>query len=82
MVCGHQHENVCCRKAESGIAQHSLEFVPLEETIGTPPVRIEVARVPLDCPTLLRVGGCHGYAPEFAYTDYSTFTFIRIVPRT
>jgi DNA repair exonuclease SbcCD nuclease subunit len=79
MVCGHQHERICCRKTATGIAQHTLAFTPLERS---PSFRLEVASVPLDVPTLLRVGGCHGFVPEFAYTDYSTFWFIRITPRT
>ena len=82
MCCGHQHENICCRKTPSGIVRQKLEFTPLSFDHEGIPFRIEAASVPLDVPTLLRVGGCHGYAPEFAYTDFSTFTFIRIVPRT
>jgi hypothetical protein len=42
-------------------------------------LQLEVARIPLDLPTINRVGGCHGSEPEFAYTDYSTFSYIRIV---
>lgn len=81
MVCGHQHENICCRKTLAGIVRHDLEFRPVETMLGTPPARVEVAVVPLDVPALMRVGGCFGDAPEFAYTDFSTFSFIRIVPR-
>jgi DNA repair exonuclease SbcCD nuclease subunit len=81
MCCGHQHEHICCRKTPSGIVQTELEFVPvvLEKEGGQ--IRLDVARISLDVPTLLRVGGCHGYAPEFAFTDYSTFSFIRFAPR-
>lgn len=82
MCCGHQHENVCCRKTMDGIIQQKLDFRPVENR-GAPegPV-LEVARVPLDVPTLLRLGGCHGTLPEFGYTDYSTFFFIRIASRS
>ena len=30
MCCGHQHENVCCRKTTDGIVQQQLEFRPVE----------------------------------------------------
>lgn len=81
MVCGHQHENVCCRKTPDGIRQLDLVFSPytLEREQGR--VTLDVARVPLDLPTLFRVGGCFGSAPEFAYTDLSTFSYIRIPPQ-
>jgi len=77
MCCGHQHLNVCCRKTMDGIVQHSLDFRPNLLLDGSRKIPIEVATVPLDVPTLLRIGGCHGQRPEFAYTDYSTFSFIR-----
>ncbi|MCK9630251.1 MAG: metallophosphoesterase [Methanoregula sp.] len=80
MCCGHQHEHICCRKTPDGIIEQQLDFVPLNLTGGTSDVNLEVARVPLDYPTLLRVGGCHGDAPEFAYADSSAFTFIRLLP--
>jgi len=81
MCCGHQHENICCRKTPGGIVQQELGFVPLvlEKDGGT--LRLDVARVPLDLPSILRIGGCFGPVPEFAYTDFSTFSFIRIAPR-
>jgi hypothetical protein len=81
MCCGHQHEHICCRKTPAGIIQQELEFVPVPIPKDGGLLKLEVARVPLDVPTLLRVGGCHGYAPEFAYTDYSTFSFIRFASR-
>jgi hypothetical protein len=81
MVCGHQHEHICCRKTPSGIVQNELEFMPMQLEHQGGKIMLDVARVPLDVPTLLRVGGCHGIAPEFAYTDFSTFSFIRIAPR-
>jgi hypothetical protein len=82
MCCGHQHENVCCRKTTEGIVQQQLEFKPVENRDAPEGPGLEVASVPLDVPTLLRLGGCHGTLPEFGYTDYSTFFFIRIVSRS
>jgi DNA repair exonuclease SbcCD nuclease subunit len=81
MACGHQHEHICCRKTPGGIVQQELEFktMPFSQ-VGTSRT-LDVARVSLDVPSLLRIGGCHGQAPEFAYTDFSTFSFIRITPR-
>jgi len=79
MCCGHQHEHICCRKTLDGIVETGLDFAPLLLSDGRKESSLEIARVPLDCPTLFRVGGCHGYAPEFAYTDFSTFTFIRLM---
>ena len=79
MCCGHQHSHICCRKTSGGIVQQPIEFVPLPEKKSRDNLELEVARVPLDLPTLTRVGGCHGSEPEFAYTDYSTFSYIRII---
>jgi len=76
MCCGHQHQNICCRKTPGGIVRKPIEYVPPDTNRGEPV--IERSAVPLDLPTLLRVGGCHGDEPEFAYTDFSTFSFIRI----
>jgi len=76
MCCGHQHQNICCRKTPGGIVRKPIEYVPPDTKQGEPV--IERSPVPLDLPTLLRVGGCHGDEPEFAYTDFSTFSFIRI----
>ena len=81
MCCGHQHHNICCRKMPNGIVENPIELEPLAVKKQEDEYRIEVARIPLDVPTLLRVGGCHGDEPEFAYTDFSTFSFIRINPR-
>jgi len=82
MCCGHQHENVCCRKTSSGIVQQELEFRPLQNPDALEGPGLEVATVPLDVPTLLRLGGCHGSMPEFAYTDCTSFFFIRIISRS
>ncbi|MCK9580490.1 MAG: metallophosphoesterase [Methanoregula sp.] len=81
MVCGHQHEHICCRKTPGGIVQTELMFEPMVIGNDENILNLDVARVPLDSPSLLRVGGCFGPAPEFAYTDFSTFSFIRIAPR-
>jgi hypothetical protein len=79
MCCGHQHQHVCCRKTIDGIVEQRLDFKPLVLKQDATVIHLEVARIPLDCPTLLRVGGCHGEMPEFAYTDFSTFLFVRIL---
>lgn len=78
MCCGHQHQNICCRKTPEGIVRIPIEFSPVEGTMKDGRKIIEVARIPLTLPSLLRVGGCHGDEPEFAYTDFSSFSFIRI----
>jgi predicted phosphodiesterase len=78
MCCGHQHQNICCRKTEKGIIQKKVEFEPVAAKKEENTYHTEVARVSLDVPTLLRVGGCHGDNPEFAFTDFSTFSFIRL----
>ena len=80
MCCGHQHEHICCRKTPDGIVEQALEFVPVTLKNNPKEIPLEIAKIPLDCPTLFRVGGCHGDEPEFAYTDFSTFTFIRMIP--
>jgi len=76
MCCGHQHQNICCRKTPEGIVRKPIEYAHPDTKRGEPV--IERSPVPLDLPSLLRVGGCHGDEPEFAYTDFSTFSFIRI----
>jgi len=81
MCCGHQHEHICCRKTATGIVQHELDFQPVNLGMDRK-IQLDVARVSLDVPTILRVGGCHGYAPEFAYTDFKTFSFIRFASRS
>ncbi|MDO9035896.1 MAG: metallophosphoesterase [Methanoregula sp.] len=79
LCCGHQHTHICCRKTPQGVVQHPIEFLPLPQKNSRDNLNLEVARIPLDLPTINRVGSCHGSEPEFAYTDYSTFSFIRIV---
>lgn len=79
MCCGHQHEHICCLKTKDGIKEQVLEFDPLTLNDAHKERQMEIAKIPLDCPALFRVGGCHGREPEFAYTDFSTFTFIRLL---
>jgi len=79
LCCGHQHTSLCCRNTEAGgVRPCRLEYTPV-----TPPVLEEgglfEARVLLDSPAILRVGACHGETPEFACTDFRTFSFLRIV---
>jgi Calcineurin-like phosphoesterase len=81
MCCGHQHQNICCRKLPEGIVQSPLEFFPVGPKKPDERYRMEASRITLDAPSLLRVGGCHGDEPEFAFTDFSTFSFIRILNR-
>ena len=52
-----------------------------EKDILFPGEEIEVARIPLDMPTLFRLGGCHGKMPEFAYADRTTFTYPRVAAK-
>jgi len=80
MVCGHQHTHICCRKTPDGISRYPIVFTPrILKPDATP--TLGVARVPLDVPTLFRIGGCHGDEPEFAYADDSTFSYIRLLYR-
>ncbi len=81
MCCGHQHENVCCRKTGTGIVQQPLDFHVMKSSDDRKGPVLETAAVPLNLPTIFRIGGCFGPEPEFAYTDYSTFSFIRITSR-
>jgi DNA repair exonuclease SbcCD nuclease subunit len=78
MCCGHQHQNICCRKKSDGIVQEKLDFQPLENRNNLEGPAFAIVRVPMDVPTIFRLGGCHGIMPEFAYMDSSTFSFIRI----
>jgi predicted phosphodiesterase len=78
MCCGHQHQNICCRKTPEGIVRHKVVYGLPEGDFDGQKRTIGEMRIPLDLPTLLRVGGCHGDEPEFAYTDFSTFSYIRI----
>jgi hypothetical protein len=78
MCCGHQHQHICCRKTPEGIIQYPLDFKSVRFDGDKREINLEIANVPLDVPTILRIGGCHGLVPEFAYTDFSAFSFIRI----
>ncbi|MFA5237286.1 MAG: metallophosphoesterase [Methanoregula sp.] len=81
MICGHQHTHICCRKTTDGIREHLIRFVR-EKNAGFPGGEIDAARVPLDMPTLFRIGGCYGEMPEFAYADDTFFTYIRVTGGT
>ena len=81
MCFGHQHQNICCQKMPGGIVRKSIDFEPVASKRADEEYLVEASRVLLDVPSLLRVGGCNGAEPEFAYTDFSTFSFIRIRAR-
>ena len=81
MCFGHQHQNICCQNMPGGIVRKPIDFEPVASKRADGEYRIETARILLDVPSLLRVGGCNGAEPEFAYTDFSTFSFIRICSR-
>lgn len=81
MVCGHQHTHICCRKSPDGIREHVLRFEK-EHPAGLTENGFSVARVPLDMPTLFRLGGCQGDLPEFAYADDTTFSYIRLTGKS
>lgn len=77
MCCGHQHAPLCCRNAPEGINNHELEFcevVGIKNDGGT----LRAARVPLDLPSIFRLGACSGKNPEFAFTDFTSFSFLQI----
>jgi hypothetical protein len=78
LCCGHQHTSLCCRRTPDGARTYDLIFSQIPEA-GHGIENLEVARVPLDVPSIMRLGACFGENPEFAYTDFSTFTFIRII---
>ena len=79
LCCGHQHTSLCCRKHEKGIQHAWLDYVPAECSLEIKSCKYEVAIIPLDLPAILRVGACFGKEAEFAYTDFSTFYFIRLL---
>ena len=81
MCVGHQHQNICCQKMSGGIIRKPIDFEPVASKRADDDFHIEAACVQLDVPSLLRVGECNGANPEFAYTDFSTFSFIRICSR-
>jgi hypothetical protein len=78
LCCGHQHTSLCCRNRVDSIQDYNLEYVPVPGSAGPGSSRLEAAPVPLDMPAIFRVGACSGPNPEFAFTDFKTFTFIRI----
>lgn len=77
LCCGHQHTSICCQSTPQGIKNYKLEFSPIEGSFKRLDA-LYISRVLLDVPTIFRVGACHGERPEFAYTDFKTFTFIRL----
>jgi hypothetical protein len=81
MCFGHQHQNICCQKIPGGIVRKPIDFEPVASKSSETGYFFEAAIIPLDVPSLLRVSGCNGAEPEFAYTDFSTFSFIRIRSR-
>ena len=76
MCCGHQHTPLCCQNTSDGIKKTGLAFLPITSG-GRKLPALRVAQVPLNQPSLMRIGACSGGHPEFAYTDFKTFTFIR-----
>jgi hypothetical protein len=81
MCFGHQHQNICCRKMPGGIVRKPIDFELIASQRRDDEYCIEAAQIPLDVPSLLRIGVCNGTNPEFAYTDFSTFSFIRLRAR-
>lgn len=77
LCCGHQHSSLCCKNIPGGIRACILEYSPVHEA-GSVSCALHEARVMLDAPSILRVGACHGENPEFAYTDFKSFSFCRI----
>jgi hypothetical protein len=77
MCCGHQHSALCLQKTANEIKNHGLGFSSIDGATKDLD-NFYVAQISLDMPTVLRVGPCHGKNPEFAYTDFKTFSFIRI----
>jgi hypothetical protein len=78
MCCGHQHSPICCQKTPDGIKNHDLVFSGINDAKKDLD-HVRVAEVPLDMPTILRIGSCYSENPEFAYTDFKRFSFIRII---
>ena len=77
MCCGHQHSPLCCRNTPDGIKKYDLEFCEIKGAKNDPGALL-VAQLPLDVPTIFRLGACSGKNPEFAFTDFTTFSFIRM----
>ena len=78
LCCGHQHTSLCCRNHPAGIRTFNLDYVTVPGISGPGSSRLEVATVPLDMPTILRLGACSGPRPEFAFTDFTAFSYLRI----
>jgi hypothetical protein len=80
MCFGHQHTRLCCVKRPIGITNEPIRFEMIPERDSPDDLFVQASRFSLEQPSLFRVGGCHGREPEFAYTDFSTFSYIRILP--
>jgi hypothetical protein len=76
LCCGHQHQRACCRKTGEGIVEYSIDPEPLKSWDGG--MRLAAAAIPLDHPTIIRLGACRGDRPEFGYTDFSRFSIIEM----
>lgn len=76
LCCGHQHQRTCCRKTENGIREVPTEPRKMDTWDG--PGKLAVAEIPLDLPTIIRIGACRGDCPEFAYTDFSRVAIIEL----
>lgn len=77
MCCGHQHTSLCYQRTPGGIKKTSLEYSAVKGG-GQYLNGIRVAKVSLDVPSLMRIGACSGDHVEFAFTDFKSFSFIRI----
>ncbi|WAC04362.1 MAG: metallophosphoesterase [Methanoregula sp.] len=78
MCCGHQHTSLCCQKTPEGIKKTALEYSAVVNG-GQDLNGLQVAQVSLDMPSLMRIGACSGEHMEFAFTDFKSFNFIRVI---
>ena len=79
LCCGHQHATLCCvDRAGTGIQSCVLNYIPVTPEVKSDFGTLHEARVTLDSPAILRLGACHVAFPEFACTDFRTFSFLRI----
>jgi hypothetical protein len=78
MCCGHQHTALCYQSTPEGIEKIELEYSAVKGG-GQDFNNLRVAQVSLDMPSLMRIGACSGEHMEFAYTDFKSFSFIRVV---
>jgi len=79
LCCGHQHTSLCCMNHPgTGVQPCKLDYSPIAPAVTSDRGALYEARIALDSPAILRVGACHGTNPEFACTDFKTFSFLRI----